>query len=95
MNDVEKDPAQHEERWPEGGEVHVQQILPGHLVGSELWVSRAAAGLMARQLRQVVTVQHGVREVCKLREEDQGKSIQHVFSSTMADHMNRVGLRNL
>lgn len=70
MNDVEKDSAQHEERWPEGWEVHVQQILPGNLVCSELWMSRTAAGHMAGKLWQVITVQHGVWEVWKLKAED-------------------------
>lgn len=79
MNDVEKDSAQHEERWPEGWEVHVQQILPGNLVCSELWVSRTAVGLMAGQLWQVITVQHGVGEVCKLQVEVMVRLIQHVL----------------
>lgn len=47
VNDVEKDPAQDEERRPEGREVHIQQILPGHLVGSKLGVCWATAGQVA------------------------------------------------
>ena len=56
VNDVEENSAQHEERRPERREVHVQQILPGHLVCSELRVSRTTAGHVAWQLRQVVAV---------------------------------------
>lgn len=66
MNDVEEDSAQHEERWPKGWEVHVQQILPRDLVCSLLRLSRTTAGHMAGKLWQVITVQHGVWEVCKL-----------------------------
>jgi len=80
VNDVKEDSAQHKERWPEGREVHVQQVLPRHLVCSELWIlSTSTAGHMARQLWQVITVQHGVWEVCKLRVEDQVELIQRVF----------------
>lgn len=78
MNDVEKDSAEYEERRPEGWEVHVQQILPGNLVCLELGMGRTTAGLMARQLWQVITVQHGVWEVCKLQVKDPVKLIQHI-----------------
>lgn len=67
MNDVEKDSTQHKECWPEGWEVHVQQILPGNLFCPKLWICRTTVGVLARQLWQVIAVQHGVWEVCKLQ----------------------------
>lgn len=84
VNDVEKDSAQHEERWPEGWEVHVQQILPGNLVCPKLWISRTTAGHMARQLWQVITVQHGVWEVGKLQVEDRSSEVNSAFQHKRA-----------
>lgn len=66
MDDVEEHSAQDQEGRPEGRKVHVDQVLPRDLLGAEVRVGRAAEGLVARQLGQVVAVEHGVREVCKL-----------------------------
>lgn len=66
VDDVEENSAQDQEGRPEGREVHVHQVLPRDLLGAEVRIGRAAEGLVARQLGQVVAVEHGVREVCKL-----------------------------
>lgn len=70
MNNIEENPAQHEERRSERREVHVQQMLPGDLVHPHLCMSRTAAGQVTRQLWQVITVQHGIWEICKLQVEE-------------------------
>lgn len=69
VNDVEKDPTQHEKRWLEGRKVHAYQILPGNVLCPQIWVGRTPVGLvMSRKFWQVIAVQHGVWEVCKLQE---------------------------
>lgn len=71
MDDVEEHSAQDQEGRPEGREVHVHQVLPRDLLGAEVRVGRTAEGVNARQLGQVVAVEHRVWEVCKLGGEEE------------------------